>query len=69
MLDILFIVGSADMKKHALDLIAQRFNMIAQLPQLQSLSKELLLEILYTLAQHERNASHDVYQDIVNDVL
>lgn len=55
------------MKKHALDLIAQKFNTVAKLPQLRSLSKELLLEIIDTLAQFGINNTHGVYQDIVND--
>ena len=59
--------GAGDMKKHALDLIAQRFNTVAKLPQLRQLSKELLLEIIDTLAQYDVNNSHGVYQDIVSD--
>lgn len=64
----LFVLpGAGDMKKHALDLIAQRFNTVAKLPQLRQLSKELLLEIIDTLAQYDINNCHGVYQDIVSD--
>ena len=55
------------MKKHALDLIVHNFNTVAKSEQLRQLSKELLLEIIDTLAQSDRNNSHGIYQDIVND--
>lgn len=59
--------GAGDMKRHALDLIVHRFTTVAKLPQLRQLSKELLLEIIDTLAQCDISSSHAIYQDMVND--
>lgn len=55
------------MKKHALHLIVQRFSSVAKLPQIRQLSKELLLEIIDTLAcQGTSDLSFDTpYQDLV----
>lgn len=58
-------VGAADMKKHALDLIVQRFHRVAKLPQIRQLSKDLLLEIIDTLAAQDISSSS--YQDIIAD--
>jgi len=41
---------AGDMKKYALNLIVRHFPKVAPLPRLQSLSRELLLDILYALA-------------------
>ncbi|XP_067940064.1 leucine-zipper-like transcriptional regulator 1 [Watersipora subatra] len=60
-------IGAGDMKRHALDMIVHRFNTVAKLPQLRLLSKELLLEIIDTLAQCDRNNSHGIHQDMVTD--
>lgn len=41
---------ATDMKKYALDLIVHHFTKVAKLPRLRLLSKELILDILMTLA-------------------
>ena len=42
--------NTQDMKKYALDLIVRNFPRVAHLPQMKVLSRDLLLDILYALA-------------------
>ena len=46
-----------DMKKYALTLIVRHFPRVAPLPQIRTLSRELLLDILYELAEEMGNTS------------
>ncbi|XP_053997086.1 leucine-zipper-like transcriptional regulator 1 [Hylaeus anthracinus] len=56
---------AADMKKYALDLIVHHFIQVARLPRLKQLSRELLLNIIETLADERSEAR--LRQDMAND--
>lgn len=53
---------ATDMKKYSLDLIVHHFPKVAKLPKLKTLSKELILDILMTLANDM--SEHKMCQDM-----
>ncbi len=52
-----------DMKKYALCLIVRHFAKVAKLPRIKNLSKELLLDILYALAE-DKSEEGRMVQDV-----
>ncbi|XP_028396682.1 leucine-zipper-like transcriptional regulator 1 [Dendronephthya gigantea] len=48
-------IGATEMKKHALTLIAQDFPKVTESRSISKLSRDLLLDILYTLAEQKKN--------------
>merc|ERR1712113_1251845 len=53
---------AADMKKYALNLIVRHFSKVALQPRIRSLSKELLLDVLYAIA--DENQDTKLIQDM-----
>ena len=52
-----------DMKRYALNLIVKNFHKVVHLPQVKDLKRELLLDILYAMAEQETSNIPDEQSD------
>ncbi|CAG0913872.1 unnamed protein product [Notodromas monacha] len=57
-------IQAVDMKKHALSLIVRHFPLLTRLPKFNTLSRELLLDILYSLAEDMHEGKLEVVSEV-----